>query len=254
MSLAKNVQGKTFLSFSILQHLQAKVASVEGACAIYAFPTYDNGNTKTAVVESILYQLCRANTALIPAANQEYDSHISKGRIFDPWDKLLETFICRAEPMFMVLDGLDECDQNHRKKLLEIIIKLCNDCPNLRVLVSSRKEVDIRQKLETNALMVAVEDRNRSDIEQFVKKEINDLWEGIKDIAEPETEEFIKDLAGNIACQSEGSILCSECQRRLILTIGRDVSLRPTSTRQSKVAAYSTTNFGGGTQFAKKST
>jgi len=229
-SLAKYVQGKTFLSFSILQHLQAQMEAVEGAGLIYAFPTYDNGNTKPAIVESIIYQLCRANTAIIPAANREYDSHFSRGRIFDLWDKLLEDFICRAEPVYMILDGLDECAENHRKNLLDIIVKLCNDCRNLRVLVSSRKEVDICQKLETNAEMVAVEDRNRSDIERFVKQEINDLWEKIKGITAPETEDIFKTLAGNIACQSEGSILCTQYLRRLILTFGRDVSLRPTST------------------------
>ncbi|KAF8241833.1 hypothetical protein K440DRAFT_608109 [Wilcoxina mikolae CBS 423.85] len=183
--------GKTYLCFSILRHLQAKVEAVESACVVYAFPTYDDGNTKSAVMESILYQLCRANTALIPAANREYDTHASRSRISDPWDNLLEIFISRTDPVYMILDGLDECDETHRKKLLETTLKLCNDCPNLHVLVSSRKEVDIRQRLETNAEMVAVEEWNRSDIERYVTHEVCGLWERIKHIAKPEIENIL---------------------------------------------------------------
>ena len=65
--------GKTFLCYSILLHLQ-EMAQMDGSTHIlYAFPTYNDtsGNTEVTIVRSLLYQLCRANPSLIPAANKE---------------------------------------------------------------------------------------------------------------------------------------------------------------------------------------
>ena len=86
-------------------------------------------------------------------------------------------------------------------------------------MVSSRKEVDIRRALETNCETLIVEEKNRSDIKQFVTKEVNDLWGKIKhiagktkkiagktkQIAEPTTRESFEMVAINIVNQSEGS-------------------------------------------------
>jgi hypothetical protein len=125
--------------------------------------------------------------------------------VFDPWGKLLETFICRSEPVYIILDGLDECDVRQRKQLLVTIQSLCNSCPNLYVLVASRKEVDIRQKLEKSYEMVIVEEKNRADIERFVSSEINTLWSEIKHVTEPGASDLFKDIARQIVDRSKGT-------------------------------------------------
>ena len=191
----------------------------ESIYVLYAFPTYDDtiGNKEVAIIRSLLYQLCRANPSLIPAVNKEHDARRSRSLLLNTWDKLLETFICGSEPVYIILDGLDECDE--RKQLLTTILRLWKNCPNLHVLVASRKEVDIRRALEINCETLIVEEKNRSDIKQFVTKEVNDLWRKIKhiaektkkiagktkQIAEPTTREFFEMVAINIVNQSEGS-------------------------------------------------
>ena len=178
---------------------------------LYAFPTYNDagGNTEEAIIRSLLYQLCRANQSLIPVVNEEYEARQSRSLPLDTWGKLLETFICSSEPVYIVLDGLDECEEIERKQVMKIILGLWQNCSNLHVLVASRKEVDIRQALEGNCETLVVEEKTRSDIERFVTKEIDDIWRKIsrRRIAdlEPGTGEFFEIVKRNIINQSEGA-------------------------------------------------
>ena len=179
----------------------------ESIYILYAFPTYDDtgGNTEMAIIRSLLYQLCHANKSLIPAVNKEYDARHSRSLLLNTWGKLLETFICGSEPVYIILDGLDECDESEREQLLKTMLGLCQNCPNLHVLVSSRKEVDIRRALGKNCETLIVEEKNRTDIKRFVTREINDLWGRIKHIAEPTAGQYFKTVRHNIVNQSEGA-------------------------------------------------
>ena len=174
---------------------------------LYSFPTYDDtgGNTEAAVMRSLLYQLCRANQSLIPAVNKEYDARQSRSLLLNTWDKLLETFICGSEPVYIILDGLDECEEIERKQLLRKILGLWSNCSNLHILLASRKEVDIRQALEKNCETLIVEEKNRTDIKRFVTSEINSLWRKVGRTTEPMVEEFFRTVVHNIVNQSEGA-------------------------------------------------
>ena len=60
----------------------------------------------------------------------------------------------RKEPIFVIVDALDECPdpsglQSTRAKVLELVQTLVGfHLPNLRVCVTSRPEIDIRNVLE----------------------------------------------------------------------------------------------------------
>ena len=158
-----------------------------------------------AIIRTLLYQLCRANPSLIPAVNKEHDARYGRSLLSNTCDKLLEKSICSSEHVYIVLDGLDECDKIDRKQLLKTILHLLKTCSNLHVLVTSRKEVDIRQTLEINCETLVLEEKNRTDIKRFVTGEINDLWRRIRHIAEPMAGNFFKTVAHNIVNQSEGA-------------------------------------------------
>ena len=179
----------------------------ESIYVLYAFPTYNDtgGNTEAAIIRSLLYQLCRANQSLIPAANKEHDDRHNRSLLLNTWGNLLEKFICSSEPVYIILDGLDECDEIERKQLLRTILGFLQNCSNLHILIASRKEVDIRQELGIECETLNVEEKNRTDIKRFVTREINDLWRKIRHIAEPTAGEVFKVVAHNIVNQSEGA-------------------------------------------------
>ena len=183
----------------------------ESTYILYAFPTHDDtgGNIEEAIIRSLLFQLCRANQSLIPAANKEHHSRYSRSPPLNTWGKLLETFICGSEPVYIILDGLDECDVIERRHLLKKILGLWENCSNLHVLIASRKEVDIHWTLEGKCETLIVEGRNRTDIRQFVTSEINDLW--ISHFAQPAAGKFFKTVADNIVIRSEGDRSLKRC-------------------------------------------
>ena len=188
----------------------------ESTQILYAFPSDEDtsGNTKAAIIRSLLYQLCRANPSLITAVNKEHDARYSRSLLSITCDNLLEEFICGSEPVYIILDGLDECKEVERKQLLRTILHLWKTCSNLHVLIASRKEVDIRQALETGCETLLLEEKNRTDIKRFVTSEINSLWRKINHIAEPTAGEFFKTVAHNIVNQSEGAR--SMCRKGVI--------------------------------------
>ena len=224
----------------------------ESIYILYAFPTYDDsgGNTEMAIIRSLLYQLCRANQSLIPAVNKEHDDRHNRSLLLNTWGNLLETFICGSEPVYIILDGLDECDEAEREQLLRTILGLWKNCSNLHILVASRKEVDIRRELEKHCETRTVEEKNRTDINRFVIRKINDLWRKIRHIAEPTDGEFLKMVAQNIVNQSEGATSIKRCHSTsYLMECTRNVSVCSVD-RSFKCAADCTANNGRSAQCA----
>ena len=223
----------------------------ESIYILYAFLTYDDigGNTEAAVIRSLLYQLCRANQSLIPVANKEHDCRQSRSLLLNTWGKLLEKFICGSQPVYIILDGLDECDEMERGHLLRTILSLWQNCSNLHVLVASRKEVDIRRVLKPKCESLIVEEKNRTDIERFVTKGIEDLWAEIRHSAEPRDGEFFKTVARSIVNQCEGT-RSEPMAKQQLMKRPRNVSIRSVDDRSFKCAAHCTANYLGSEQFA----
>jgi hypothetical protein len=95
--------------------------------------------------------------------------------------KLFEDFCSIPEKIFIIVDGLDECEQIERKQLLEFLIQIVTHCDTnepgkLRVMVVSQDYADIRRALHsssTNKIVPNVvsmsEADNRHDIHSYVR-------------------------------------------------------------------------------------
>ena len=68
---------------------------------------------------------------------------------------------------FIVLDGLDEISEKERHILLNGFLQMSNQCPDLKVMVSSREEIDISGLLRSRALSLRIGLRNSQDIELY---------------------------------------------------------------------------------------
>ncbi|KAF8429161.1 hypothetical protein EV426DRAFT_210908 [Tirmania nivea] len=107
-------------------------------------------NTLLAVTRGILAQLLRGNDRLRPLmlkARQETDA--AKLVSTDLAQELMRQCLEELQKSCVVIDGLDECDREERKKTMAIYTKLvkqlCNNLPtSVRVLFVSTDENDIR--------------------------------------------------------------------------------------------------------------
>jgi hypothetical protein len=95
--------------------------------------------------------------------------------------KLLEDCCSIVPKLFLVVDGLDECEITERKEALECLTRLVGECNaiepgKLRVLVVSQYYPDIQRALQSTAAMKLAptiiqisETDNESDIKTYVK-------------------------------------------------------------------------------------
>jgi hypothetical protein len=70
----------------------------------------------------------------------------------------------------LVIDALDECEG--RSYLIEALDRLVNSSSDVRILISSRRDEDIKLRLEKKLNFGISATDNQNDIEKFVREEI----------------------------------------------------------------------------------
>lgn len=115
--------------------------------------------------------------------------------------KQLLELLCKSIPkQFIIIDGLDECDQTQRGNALKIInsiVKVCDETSNLgkpRVLFVSRKLGDIERSLADAIHMEIARNDNCEDIEVFVHHRTEHLREKFDLGEEPHLTREVQEL------------------------------------------------------------
>jgi hypothetical protein len=130
-------------------------------------------------------QILRKQTELIPYV---YDNFV-KTRMVATISKtrdLLKDLLQLSESRFIVLDGLDECEESHQRQMLSEIFNLChpsNGQIKAKVLLSSRETKPIVRKLK-NSPQISLRkehDSLRQDITRFTKASLSELTERFGD-------------------------------------------------------------------------
>jgi hypothetical protein len=100
-------------------------------------------------------------------------SEASNGPKFTRDAKFLLELFCNIvqdfDPLFITIDGLDEIDQLQRQDLVKMMLELVDRCRNVRLLLSSREEIDIRRLLQDKAQFTKVDDNNGEEINAYVQ-------------------------------------------------------------------------------------
>lgn len=102
--------------------------------------------------------------------------------------ELLDTIgaiLATYEHVFLILDALDEYPEDKppgRAVLLEVITQLVKTHPQIHVVITSRREPDIREALENIASSIIVADQAfNGDVERFVdhafKHKLRKWWD-----------------------------------------------------------------------------
>jgi hypothetical protein len=188
--------GKSVLAAKIIKVFEAKKS-----LAAFHFCKFNNSNYSNpqSVIQSLANQMCdfiegfkkillqqlkRPNKVLnLQDAFQVY--------LKEPLEQLPEN-----KPMLVVIDGLDECESDQRTKLLDVLAKEFVKLPPwLKVLVTSRPEIRVQEKLcsfknigiapddknneeDIEKLAIAPDDKNNEeDIKMYLTKHLSTLSE-----------------------------------------------------------------------------
>jgi hypothetical protein len=123
-------------------------------------------------------------------------------RSIDEAGKLLTTLLACGGPVYIIVDGLDEIEKAERCTLLQQLLKVSDDCEELKILISSRIEDDITKLIEVKADTIRVDHQNVSSIQAFITQRTKTWYQERKFIPEAQTE--INHLLKPLALTSKG--------------------------------------------------
>ena len=191
-----------FVSSAIIEDIRAmRKAGLASLAFFYCDFRDDQKKELRGLLSSFLVQLYHQSDSYFHILSKFYSEHDKGSRT--PSDDALAG--CLKEllklpglaPVYLIVDGLDECPnpsvvRSPRAKVLTLIEELVKiRIPNLRVCVTSRPELDIKDVLDPLIFRcVSLHDENgqRRDIEDYIKSVINSskmkLWnEGDRKLA-----------------------------------------------------------------------
>jgi hypothetical protein len=170
-------------SSSIIQDIIAmQKAGLASLAFFYCDIREDQKKDLRGLLSSLLVQLCRQSDSYCDILLKFYSEHDEGAQ--DPSDDELARCLTdilklpEHAPVYLIVDALDECPTTSavwspRAKVLNLIKELVkSQFPNLRICVTSRLEMDIKDVLDTlNFRSVSLHDeggQNR-DIEDYIK-------------------------------------------------------------------------------------
>jgi ankyrin repeat domain-containing protein 50 len=96
------------------------------------------------------------------------------------------TLLQKTNPVFLIVDALDECDTDTRPRLLRFFVSLGRDS---RLLLTSRKASDIDRVLRTTPCITITAKDVESDINKYVSRKVwladSDLSDGPLEVEDP---------------------------------------------------------------------
>ena len=137
--------------------------------------TNRESTSRVGVLHSLIFQLLYQHRHLRPALQKAFDCDFRDLQSFADYNQQLLTDLLQCVGVtYVVLDGLDEISETERRALLKGFLQMSNQCPDLKVLVSSREETDISSLLLSRAVSLRIGTRNSEDIDLYFNTRAED--------------------------------------------------------------------------------
>ena len=165
------------MSSHIIEHLRATNGST---VAYFLCDSYAEKERCSSVLKSIVLQLLRQHLDL---ASYVADNYVHKGSSASiaQLKRLLPELLAGIPTTFMILNGLDECNEKDQKSIFTELVALTN--PSCKLLVSSRDGAYISKVLRKKPV-ISLKDKQRdvnADIRLFVSHSLSELRERFGD-------------------------------------------------------------------------
>jgi hypothetical protein len=143
---------------------------------IYFYCNYQDTQRKSflSLARAMLAQLLKHDGTLL---SYLYESCVSSGQVSlvstQLCAEMLETCLKTMSKVYIVVDGIDECDVPERKSIISFFTSLIENVEryatpgNIRALFVSQYENDIRKLLRSASVLSLTDSHNKSDIESY---------------------------------------------------------------------------------------
>jgi hypothetical protein len=102
----------------------------------------------------------------------------------------------------VILDGVDEIKEYERGVLLQSLLEILENCESMKLLISSRAEVDISKIMGQRTEPIRIDHKNGQDIDSYVRARVNTWLSGLG--FDSATSNEIRDLVKPIIGKSKG--------------------------------------------------
>ena len=256
----------TTTSSTIIQDIERISDTGSAHMAYFFFDFKDTAKQDShAFLSSILIQLSSQSVSLSNILLEFYLSHQrgsqqpSDAALMQCLEKMLK--LPSKVPLYLIVDALDECPDNSgmqssRERVLELVEELVGlHLSNLRLCITSRPEVDIRNVLEpltstSNRLSLHDEDGQKKDIAEYISsvvysdrkimrwreqdkelvvKTLTDRVDGMYGYRSPPIRPFLTSkqvpmgFVSNRSPTPVSRTKCAMCSRRVARNPGRDI-------------------------------
>lgn len=164
--------GKTVTASHVIDELIIRTRTeLPAPCLAYHYcrDEQDSGSI-VSIYATLLLQLLNQRDTLKLEFKEWYDKSRKESHI-DPVRSAseLSIFFARSiksldRPVYVVLDGMDECEDESREQLIEHLRQLCQDSPKMRVMFSSRNQENIRCRLADSQEVVLEKSVERDQV------------------------------------------------------------------------------------------
>ena len=152
------------------------------ACHFCDFKKSDYSNPRR-ILQSLASQMCENIDGFREKLNEVLKREHSRESLSDAFRVLLEDplhGLNRTEPTLLVIDALDESKTEVRNEFLELIAEEFEKLPTwIKILISSRPELQVKKKLEfLNPLEILPDDEHhQEDLKHFIKSSLPNIFE-----------------------------------------------------------------------------
>ncbi|KAJ4302641.1 hypothetical protein N0V90_001530 [Kalmusia sp. IMI 367209] len=199
-----DADSKTILASNLIDECKQRSTYITS----YFYCHYESQGCDTAVgvLKGLIHQLLNQYPDLLPPCHTK---RVSSGepvlRSLQLAKKLFDDCCSISSKIFIVIDGLDECEQAERKQLLEFLVEIVTQCDTsepgkLRVLVISQDYADIRRALHSSSVTKIVPNivslsatDNESDIQTYVRSKVDRIASQYTPFDE-EAKEYLRNL------------------------------------------------------------
>ena len=143
----------------------------------------------------MLSQLLPQNPEILPYL---YDECLRSAKVTlaSPQDsaKLLSTVLQAVPKTFIVIDGIDECEQKERRAILNFFVSAINDCEpgKIRGFFISQELSDIKTALHDSEALRLNEENSKVDIKNYVTRRAADIQERFKRMPNEARDHIVK--------------------------------------------------------------
>lgn len=208
------IVGKTVLASAIIDACKQRSAFVTSY--FYCHADDQGSNSAVAVLRGLVDQLLDQFPQLLPPCHtRQTSSGEPTLRSLPLAKKLFEDFAFTIPKLFIIVDGLDECEQMERKQILDFFVEVVGKCDTeepgkLRVLFVSQDYADIRKALHSSSIARIVpkvislsSSDNERDICSYVR-----IWvDRIANKYTPLNEELLEYLRNLTVARAKGTYI-----------------------------------------------